>query len=385
MNKKQLSAAIIIFIILLVICIMNLKQEESSWKKGSDTDQALLIKNFEPNKVAKFAIADGKDTVEMAVMDNKWAVLQRDEYPADFTKIQNLLLNIQELKVAQRVRIKKSDLGKLKLLPPIKDRDNPSSGTMISFYDSKDLEIASLILGEHHFSKAENPNPFAPPQADGRYLIINGTEEPMLIRDPLGEVVPKPAQWLDKKFPAIRNLASLALFDKTGKESWKIERKDEKAPFVLAGIEAHEKPNPQKMQGATSAFAAMSFIDVFPGKTDIKDFGLDKSEKVSIRTFDGFTYKVDIGLHDKKAFAKFAITAELAEKRTPGRDEKPEDKEKLDTQFAAKLKSLKEKLKNEQFYTQWIYELPVDKVNHVLLKRQDLVVENKEVVPPPNN
>lgn len=385
MNKKQLTAAIIIFLALLVVCILNLKKEDSDWEKGSYNEKSLLIKNFELNKVAKFAITNGKETAEMAVKKDKWVVLQKNSYPANFAKIKDFMIKIHELKIAQRIRMKKTGLGKLKLLPPEGNKENFQTGTKLAFYDDKDQIIAEMILGEKHYAK-ENPNPYAPPPADGRYLMVKGKKMPVLITDPLQEVNPNPSLWLDKDFININKIKSVSWTDETGTTQWTIERKDEKSPFALADIKNNEKPNPQKMQGITSAFNAISFTDVFlPNNIDEKNFGLDKAEKISIETFDGITYGIHIGLQDQKAFAKIAIDANFAEKRIPEKDEKPEDKEKLDKEFDGNLTKLKDKLAKEKFYTLWIYEFPFDKVNKALIKHQDLIMPNKENIPNPPN
>jgi uncharacterized protein DUF4340 len=377
MNKTQLTAIVIIFFVLLFFSFFYLKKTDAVWEKGSFEKKTPLIENLDVNKVSKFTITNGKKTTTMEVKDNRWVVSEKNSYPADFSKIKNFLLKIHELKIAQKIRLKKSALGKLKLLPPASGEETPSSGILLSFYDIKDQDISAIILGETHISKKENPNPFAPPIVDGRYIMVKNSASPVLIIDSLSEVIPDSTLWIDKNFIKIQKLKSLTIMDKKGKRQWCIERNKENSPYTLVGLGNSTKPNPKKMQEATSAFTVMGFIDVLPLDADTEITGLHKPYTLKIETFDDLIYNIKLAIKNKKAFAQIAISANLPEKRIASKNEKPEDKDKLDKQFASKQKSIQEKLQKEQFFTKWIYELPLNDVKKVLVKQKDLTVEKK--------
>ena len=378
MNKKQLTVAITIFIVLLVVSLLTLRKEDSSWTKGTLADKIPLIKDFDVNQVAKFAIFDGHKTATIVIKDDKWVVLERNSYPADFTRIQDFLLKIQELKIAQKIRLKKSGFGKLKLIPPTAEKENLLSGIQLTFSNNKDIEISSMTLGEIHISKKENPNPFAPPFEDGRYMLVKGAA-PVLIADSLTEVKPNPALWLDKNFIKTFNLKSLTMSSRSGKQQWCIKRDKVNSPYALLGVKNTEQPNPRKMQEITSACSQMQFLDVLPEDTDKKKIGLEKPATLVLKTFDGITYNMQFGVKKKRAFAKFAILADLPKKRVPGKNEKPERKDKLNKAFEANLKSVNEKLAKEKFFTNWIYELPLGLVKKILVTQQELVVEKQQL------
>src|SRR5439155_21869465 len=63
---------------------------------------------------------------------------------------------------------------------------------------------------------------------------------------------------------------------------------------------------------------------------------------------------------------------------TPGKDEKPEDKEKLDKEFKDRLAKLEEKLKQEKGFEQWTYLVSKWTVDPLLKERKDLLAEKKE-------
>jgi hypothetical protein len=70
-----------------------------------------------------------------------------------------------------------------------------------------------------------------------------------------------------------------------------------------------------------------------------------------------------------------AVNGTFAKERTPGKDEKPEDKEKLDKEFKDKLAKHEEKVKNEKRFEQWVYVVPKYTIEPLLKGRQELLKE----------
>ena len=75
--------------------------------------------------------------------------------------------------------------------------------------------------------------------------------------------------------------------------------------------------------------------------------GLEQPTKATIRTAAGFTYVVKLGQADGDNYPlQVSVSAELKEQREPGKDEKSEDKAKLDKEFSDQLAKQEEKLKS---------------------------------------
>jgi hypothetical protein len=107
--------------------------------------------------------------------------------------------------------------------------------------------------------------------------------------------------------------------------------------------------------------------------------GFDKPTTVSIETFDGFNYTLKVGAKtNDNYFLNMNVAANFPKERAPGKDEKPEDKAKLDKEFADKLKKLEEKLKEEKAFEPWTYLVASWTVDPVLKERSQLLVEKKD-------
>jgi hypothetical protein len=123
---------------------------------------------------------------------------------------------------------------------------------------------------------------------------------------------------------------------------------------------------------------------VLPPSTDVSTVGLDKPVSATIETFDGFKYQMKIGRKDgdENCWVKIAVSAAIAKDRTPGKDEKPEDKERLDKEHAEKVKKLEDKLATEKAFENWIYVMSKWNLDAVLKDRTELLAEKKAEDPP---
>jgi hypothetical protein len=82
-------------------------------------------------------------------------------------------------------------------------------------------------------------------------------------------------------------------------------------------------------------------------------------------------------LGEEDYYTGFSVVADLPKSRQPGKDEKPEDKDKLDKEFKEKNDKLAEKLKAEQALNQWVYLVPKWTLDSLLKDRKSLMVEPK--------
>ena len=106
--------------------------------------------------------------------------------------------------------------------------------------------------------------------------------------------------------------------------------------------------------------------------------GLDKPSTATIETFDNFVYTLRIGkLMEENYPVLVSVTATLPKERTPGKDEKPEDKAKLDQEFQAQQMKLADKLTKEQKLENRPYLISKATIEQLLKDRSALMAEKK--------
>jgi hypothetical protein len=129
---------------------------------------------------------------------------------------------------------------------------------------------------------------------------------------------------------------------------------------------------------------APTFTDVRPLSVSPDETGLKDPFRITVKTFDGFTYDLLVGKEgpDKARFLQLSVSAELPSARTPAPDESADDKKKKDEEFDKKNAGLKERLAAEKRFEKWVYLVPDWKLEQIL-KRRDEIVSKASPSPSP--
>ena len=157
-------------------------------------------------------------------------------------------------------------------------------------------------------------------------------------------------------------------------------REKEGGELKLADKKEGEELDTSKTWGIGNLMSSASLTDVLPPDAKPEAWGLDKPTVATVDTFDGFTYKIQVGhgTNDDNLPVRVSVTAELPKERVADKDEKPEDKEKLDKEFKEKNEKLAEKLKQEQAFEPWTVLVSKWTIDSLLKGRGELLAAKKE-------
>jgi len=285
-----------------------------------------------------------------------------------------------DLKVVHAEQIGPSQFSRFELIEPVQ---GTNSGTLVEFKDKSDKTIQAVLLGKKHMRKSGNASPFGGSDGwpDGRYiLVLNGPKDVAVVSDALSEVETKPDRWLNKDFFKVEKLKGIALTHTNATNSWKLTREIENGAMTLADAKPGEQLDTGKSAPAGNALSFPSFVDVAPPDAKPDETGMDHPIVAKLETFEGFAYTVRIGKKtgDENYYLDMKVALDIPKERTPGKDEKPEDKEKLDKEFKEKTAKLEEKLKQEKALEKWTFLVSKWTVDPLLKERKDLLMEKKE-------
>ena len=376
MNRKQLTLLIVLGAVLGGLGLLAWKKQQQPYVDSTQRMGEKLLGEFDLNAVAHITIKQSKGELNLIKKDDAWTVKERGNYAANFANLSELLRKLWEMKIAQPVKVGPSRLPMLELVAPDK-----GAGTLVELKDAGGKVLKSLLLGAKHTKDAPSSSPFGGGSwPDGRYVMLGGDLKTVaLIADPLATAEPKAEDWLNKEFFKVENVKQISLVSTNATNNWTITRESATAEWKLADAKGEEKLDNAKSSGLPNALSFPQFADVSVGAKP-EDTGLDKPTTVTLETFDGFTYTTKIGQTngaDNYHF-QFDVAGNFPKERTPGKDEKPEDKAKLDKEFADNLKKQQDKLKAEQAYTKWTYLMNKWTVDPLLKPRKDLLAEKKE-------
>jgi hypothetical protein len=381
MNRKQLISLLVALIVIGGACLLLLRRQDQSWSETASHAGQKLLRNFQVNDVAAIHLK-GESELTLAHKGERWVVVEKGDYPANFSQIDELLLKIRDLKIVQSEPIGASQLARMHLAEPGK---GPDSAVSVEFKDAQGKVLQLLLLGKKHTHKSDRPSPMPygdEGYEDGRYVMLKTDPQELLtVSDSLSSLDPKPGEWLDKDFFKVEKPETFALVSTNATNSWKLSRPSESASWVLADAKPGEVLDTNKVASLSSTLNYPSFVDVSvapPAET-----GLDKPLTVNIATFDHFNYTLDIGKKtpENDYYLKVNATGAVPAERTPGKDEKPDDKKKLDKEFDDKNKPLQEKLKREKSVAQWTYVVNGWLIDPLIRDRSQLMVDKKSEKP----
>ena len=375
MNRKQLITLLVLVVLIGGACLMLLRNQNKSWEGANPALGKKLLGEFPVNDVGHIVIKQGTNELNLAKKD-VWRVRERNNYPADYSEVSGFLVKLQDLKIVQDEKIGPSQLSRLSLTPG----PGTNAAVVVDFKDQSDKTIKSLLLGKKHMRKSDRPSPMGDMGEqgwpDGRYVKVGNTENVSLISEPFEKIEPRPEQWLNKDFFKIEKARSVAITFPNATNSWKLTRDTDTAEWKLADTKPGEQLDASKASGVANPFSSASFVDV---ATNAPSETMDKPIVAIVDTFDNFSYTLKVGqkTNDNYPLA-MSVIAQLPKERTPGKDEKPEDKTKLDKDFKEKQKKLEEKLAQEKTFENWVYLVSSWTVDPLLKERSQLMVEKKE-------
>lgn len=366
MKKNHLLTLLIVAIFVGLAGIFFEISQSSRWNDSKAAQ--TIFPNLAVNDITKIEIRSTPASVTLEKKDDKWTVAERNNYPADFSKIQDLIKILWQLKAGQDTQIGPSQLGRLKVLPPGQGAD---SGIEIDLKGQKDSEIASLIIGK----SVERTDAATGSAASGRFVYNPATKDHVyLVSESFYSVDPvTQGAWLDKTFISPGELTGVDQAASGNNPGWKIVRKDSKADWQLEGLQPGESLE-KAFAESLSSFSP-TFVDVRPATVSPDETGLNDPFKVTIKTADGFTYNLLLGKEgpDKARYVQFTVNADLPATRAPESNEKPEDKKTKDEAFDKMIAGLKERLQKEKQFEKWVYLIPDYSLQQILKRRDEII------------
>lgn len=377
MNRKQLIVILVAGVVLGAVGLMLWNKNRTEWEPPK---RELVMPAFPINDIAQIHFRAGTNDLTVARKDDRWVVSERANFPASFSEITDFLRKLADLKPSEFIEVSASQLGRFELLEPGK---GTNTATKVEFKDKSGKVLTTLMLGKKHMKKSPSTSPFGGGEwPDGRYLMIGSDLKTVcLVKETFPNAEPKAESWLDKEFFKIEKLKSVSLVWTNATNSWKMTRETETGEWKLADAGKDETIDTVKASSAASAMMNPSFADVVTRDTKPEVTGLDKPITATLETFDHFVYTLKFGKATSDGnnyYLSFNVEFNYPKERTPGKDEKPEDKEKLDKEYKENLKKLGEKFNKEKALEKWDYQVSKWSVESLMKPRHEMLAPKKE-------
>jgi hypothetical protein len=385
---KKNALLLIVLAALLGIAFYVQKSRVKQLNTAAVKTREKVFPDLPVNDVRKIIIHEGGKQVTLTEGGGKWLIAERGGYPASNDKVQRALTSLHDLKIVDAKTVKKDARGGLKLLTT--EEGQPfETGLQVDMFNDKGASLATIIIGKNvETTGGASSGSFNGPAEQRFVRVPTDGDTAWLVNDTVYDLQATPQEWLDKSFVNVVGLKDLTVTAPNLADSWAAQRQDEQSAFTLADPKVPgDELDTAKASGLPNLLSNATFTDVLTKDKATPDF-MKGAIGARINTFDGFRYDIQLlekkepGANEAKYYLSTKVTAELAKERKAEPNEKPEDKKKLDDEFAAKKKEFEEKLAKEKAYDGWVYEMP-NYVVSLLTKKRSEVLRDK--VPPPSS
>lgn len=378
MKTNQILLLIVLVVAVGIGGLVMYKKQGAAWSRGVGEGGKLIPNLPVGETLAKITIKEGTNTLTLAKQDNQWRVEERGGYPANYSEISSAVLKLRDLKPVQIEQVGESQLGRLQLLAP---GAGINAATQVEFADASGKVLSSLLLGKSQMREDAQMSQFGGGGYPvGRWVMVDGAKDKVaLVSDPLSSFKVSPGDWLSKDFLKVEKIKSISVTYTEATNSWSVSRTSESvSDWTLANAKEGETLDSAKTSGFGWALSSPSFNDVEVGN-ESSTLPTDKATLIKLETFDGFTYQLKVGAeHDGNRPLSFTVGADLPKERVAGADEKPDDKTRLDKEFADSEKKFSDKLTSEQALERWTFLVPNYTLDSLLKHRSELLKTKTE-------
>lgn len=296
------------------------------------------------NEVATVKIQEKDSVTTLALKNDQWGLTEKAGYPADFSKVKKLIIDISEFKTIESKTSNPEKYGRLGV------QDINESGEVaskkIDFLDKAGNIIESIILGKNKVSKTPGSGNalYVRKTNDAKSWLVSGS-----MRLPTAHI-----DWLDKKIVDIKSAEiSKVTISHPDKSQLIVEKatKEDKHFKVVNLPKAASLKSESVADSLANALQNLTFNDVLPRKEFT--FGKAKPTVAEYSTFDGMNITAKVVEKDEKHFVVLDANSV--------KDESKEKAIKLGTHFA-----------------QWAFEVASFKADNMRKKLDDLVAKPEQ-------
>ena len=214
MRGKTLTILLITLAVVAVAGVLLTRLKSSTPQDGSIG--APLLQGFRVNDIAAIQMKSTQASAALVRRGNGWVVADRHDYPADFSRLTEMVRQFKDLKVGNRFEASEETLKRLGL----KDPGDPSAGAeekalRVLLKDKDGTVIADIRLGKPRIAGDERGLP------DGQYVRMGEDPTVFLVDKALNGYSANPSTWLDKKLVEVQaeEVKKIACTDTSGRGS----------------------------------------------------------------------------------------------------------------------------------------------------------------------
>ena len=166
-----LSAILVVVLAAGALIVYQKARPKASLKMGTP-----MIAGISAGDIAAIHIRNPAESIELVKGSTGWVVRTRYRYPADFSRIRELVDTVKEAKIGRSFESTGEIQNRLALLSPIDTTAAEARrGTLIELKNEKGDSIAEILIGKTRKRGGKGEVP------DGQYVMLDGSQNIFLV------------------------------------------------------------------------------------------------------------------------------------------------------------------------------------------------------------
>ncbi len=348
MTNRKLT---ILGTVAVVMVIWAVLQSRISNRPGTEaTGPRYLIQGLDPADIGSIVLGSTEDTVTLKRTGGQFVVVDKDNYPADASKINELITSCLDIKTDE---LYTDDPANHEALGVTED----DARTFVKFFKPDSSLLTGVIIGK--FKE----------QGRGTYVRlassdkVYGTEQSPWIRD-------QAMDYIEPELISLEHDDIESVTVTSENESYTL--KAEEGGVILENLPEDKTPKRGDIGRVFNALKDVRFDDV-QKKTAADDLNFDRQYVCRLK--DSTVYTIDIVQKDDKTYV--ACNVEFTDTTPVTKDKGVESEEQL-KEKEAKLLARDKANEFSAKHSGWVYEIPDYKAQNLTKQLSELLEEKQE-------
>ena len=348
MSNKKLAILVIIAAVMLAWAVIQSNISNVSRKVSTGT--AYLVSGVNTDEIGSIVIKSGDKTLTLKQQLGKFVVVNKDNYPAETNKVNDLITKCLEIEVSSQIVT--DNPANFKDLGVAED----DAQIIVRFLKPDEKELFGIIVGK---TKENGSGTYVKLTSSDK--VFEAADSPFIDTDPIN--------YVKKQIVALTkpDTAQVTVISPEGKYTLKSVTDSEN--LELVDIPAGKKLKQSEAENVFTALSNLSFTDVMKNP---RDLNFDRQYVCKLYNSTEFTFNIAA----KNGITYISCKAVYTEGR-PESIRKDESEEELKQKEEKLL--LDDKAKDfTARHTEWVYEIPTFKAKYMTMKLSDLLEDSEE-------
>ena len=348
MSGKKLAVLGIVAVFMVIWAVVQSRVSNRP-KVGTDRP-AYLIQGLDPADIDSIVLKTSEETVTLKRQQGGFVVVNKDNYPAKTSEINNLITKILEIQTLQFVTDNVSnheDLGVTE----------EKANTVVKFFKMDSSLLTGVIAGK------------AKEVGQGTYVRLASNDK-VYVAPSLPWLGGTAMSYIEQELISVKREDIVSVRVSTAGGEYTLKTTDDDKGVILENIPAGKK---FKINDGDSVFTALTSLRCDDVTESSGDLTFDK--QFICRLKDSTVYTLKIALKDDKTYVTCEV--EFTDKTPVLKSNEVESKEELKKK-EAKLLAQENAIKFTKKHQGWVYEVAERKAKDLIKELSDLIEDEEK-------